>query len=66
MKLNLQKIKMEMERQGLTQAALAKRMGTSNQNVQAILSGRSGRTFRVAEMVATALGFADPKDLILS
>jgi len=63
MKLNIKKIKSEMNRQHMNQTELAKRLGVTRQRVNHILK-HGAVTFRVTEMIARVLDF-QPKDLIL-
>ena len=55
MKLNLKRIRLEMKRQKLSQAGLARIMGAKEQWVSAILKGRAGRTFYTVWAIAQAL-----------
>jgi len=64
MQINKKKIKAEMDRQGLTLAALGKKFKPvrSRQNVWHMITYAS--TLSSIGRIATALGYDDPRDLI--
>jgi len=61
MRLNTEKIKLELERIGKTQSWLAIQLGVTRQRVFQILSAAS---LKNAQRIADVLGYSDPKDLI--
>uniref|UniRef100_A0A6H2A6C1 Putative DNA binding, helix-turn-helix domain containing protein n=1 Tax=viral metagenome TaxID=1070528 RepID=A0A6H2A6C1_9ZZZZ len=63
MKINIEKIRLEMDKQGLNPPALASKMGKKESWIYEILAGRQGKTFVTLEKLAEALG-TDPKDLL--
>ena len=63
MKLNLKRIRLEMKRQKLSQADLARVLDSYDQWVFDILAGRVGRTFHTVSKLAKALKVRE-KDLI--
>ena len=63
MKINIEKIRLEMDKQGINAPALALKMGAKESWVYEILAGRQGKTFATLEKIADALG-TDPKDLL--
>ena len=63
MKLNLKRIKRELERQKLSQADLARILKCHEQWVSDIIKGRVGRTFHTVSKLAKALKVRE-KDLI--
>jgi len=66
MKLNRQKIKLEMERLGWSESELARRMGRTRQQVNRILyNGDLGISLKLVTLFADTLGI-DPKDLLTS
>lgn len=65
MKLNVTRIKQELDRLGWTPLRLSKEMKMANQTVYKILnSNGSNYTLRTIDRFARALGI-DPKDLII-
>ena len=62
MKLNVKRIRLEMERSDWNQAELAKKLKTSRQNVFHILN-RGPQTFKIVERLARIFSM-DPKDLL--
>ena len=63
MRLNLKKVKLEMDRLKWNQTELAEQMGCTRANVSRLFRCGQGRTFRVIEQLAKVLG-CEPKDLI--
>jgi len=63
MKINIEKIRLEMDKQGINAPALALKMGKKESWIYEILAGRQGKTFATLEKLADALG-ANPKDLL--
>lgn len=63
LKLNINIIKNEMDRQGLKPADLARIMNVKDQWIYSVLSGESGKTFKVADQFAQALGLQS-KDIV--
>lgn len=61
MKLNTDKIKNELSRLGKSVSWLAREIGTSRQRVFYWLNTES---LSGADLIAKALGYTDPKDLI--
>ena len=62
MKLNVKKIRSEMERLGITESDLARDFKTSRQNVWWMLN-KGGRSFKVVQRFAKYF-MLDEKDLI--
>ncbi len=63
MKLNIKRIRLEMKRQKLTQAGLARLLGCHAQWVSDILKGKVGRTFATVSDLASVLHVRE-KDLV--
>ena len=63
MKLNVTKIRLELERLHWSQSELGRRMGESKQWVWWVLNTNGNHTFQTVEKLAKVLGL-DPKDLI--
>ena len=65
MKLNVEKIELELERLGRNKSWLAERMKRSRQQIQYLLSGNGNSvTLKTIERIGSALSL-DPKDLII-
>ena len=63
MKVNTDKIKREIKRQGLTQMGFAKSIDMTRQGFEQILT-RETTTFKTLDIIADALG-VDAKDLLV-
>lgn len=63
MRLNVKKIKREIEDQGISVYDLAQKMKAREQWIYMILNGQGGRTFKTLERFAKALGLNE-KELI--
>ena len=63
MELHREKIKIELERLGWTEADLAKRMGVHRQYLNRIMVGDMGVSLKGIDRIANALGLSG-KDLI--
>jgi transcriptional regulator with XRE-family HTH domain len=63
MELHREKIKIELERLGWTEAELAKRMGVHRQYLNRIMVGDIGISLKGIDRIANALGLTG-KDLI--
>ena len=63
MKLNVKKIKLEMERAGWGQSELGRHMGRSRQWIWWALNASGNHTFAIVEEFAKVFQ-VDPKDLI--
>jgi len=64
MKLNLDKIRRELDRLQWTYSNLAVHSAMERQFVSEIMAGKAGRTFRTVERLAEALN-VDEKDLVI-
>jgi len=62
LKLNIKKIEAEMVRQGVDRKWLVKQTGTSRQLIDYWFSSA---TVKAAGRMADALGYSDPKDLVV-
>jgi len=62
MKLNIAKIESEMNKQGLSQSDIARKLDLSRQRIHQIIK-EGAKSFRVVENIAGILG-VEPKDLI--
>lgn len=64
MQLNIEKLKAELKRTGMSHSALAKKMKISRQAVGFYVKGEVGKSFKAIVKLADALKM-DPKDLII-